>query len=123
MELTQTSVRRESIRQSETWPGITELVVNADNEPLLVAGEVGRGRVLAFAGDSTYQCGRRDNNCVTSNFGGKPCCGCSVATHCADGFRLTLDRRRLRRGDEETVAIEWVPGSDASPMPAKIELD
>ncbi len=36
-------------------PGIQILAVSQNDDPLLVAGEYGRGRVLAFAGDSTWQ--------------------------------------------------------------------
>jgi uncharacterized membrane protein len=35
-------------------PGVGVLLETADQKPLLVSGEFGRGRVLAFAGESTY---------------------------------------------------------------------
>lgn len=36
-------------------PGVRVLLETARGEPLLVSGEYGRGRVLAFAGESTYR--------------------------------------------------------------------
>lgn len=39
----------------KTGPGIRVLLESAAGDPLLVSGEYGRGRVLAFAGESTYR--------------------------------------------------------------------
>ncbi len=39
----------------KTVPGVQVLLEDPAGNPLLVAGESGRGRVLAFAGDSTWQ--------------------------------------------------------------------
>lgn len=104
-------------------PGIIELAVNADQEPLLVAGEFGRGRVLAFAGDSTWQWWMQGQQLRHKQFWRQAMLWLLSRDSMQDGFRLTLDRRRLRRGDEETVGIEWVGGSDNKPMPTKIEIE
>jgi hypothetical protein len=39
----------------KTGPGIRVLIESPAGDPLLVSGEFGRGRVLAFAGESTYR--------------------------------------------------------------------
>ena len=39
----------------KTGPGIRVLIESPAGDPLLVSGEYGRGRVLAFAGESTYR--------------------------------------------------------------------
>ena len=104
-------------------PGIMELVVNADKEPLLVAGEFGRGRVLAFAGDTTWQWWLQGQQLRHKQFWRQSLLWLLGRDSMRDGFRLTLDRRQLRRGDEETVGIEWVAGTDNSAMPTKIELE
>ncbi len=104
-------------------PGVAELAVNADGDPLLVTGEFGRGRVLAFAGDSTYQWWMQGQQLRHKQFWRQSMLWLLGRDSLQDGFRLTLDRRRLRRGDEETVVIEWVGGSDNKPMPGKIELE
>jgi hypothetical protein len=41
-------------------PGARPLAVTSDGKPLLVAGEPGSGRVLAFAGDSTWRWAMQD---------------------------------------------------------------
>ncbi len=104
-------------------PGIDVLAENAQEEPLLVSGEFGRGRVLAFAGDSTWQWWTQGQQLRHKQFWRQSMLWLLGRDTLQDGFRLTLDRRRLRRGDEETVGIEWVAGSDNKPMPAKIELE
>ena len=107
-------------------PGITEVAANsagADGDPLLVAGEFGRGRVLAFAGDSTFQWCLQGQQLRHKQFWRQAMLWLLSRDTMQDGFRLTLDRRRLRRGDEETVGIEWVAGTDNKPMPAKIDLE
>lgn len=103
-------------------PGVMVLAKNPDGAPLLVAGEYGRGRVLAFAGDSTFQWWMEGQQLRHKQFWRQAMLWLLSRDSLQDGFRLTLDRRRLRRGDEETVGIEWVGGSDNKPMPAKIEL-
>lgn len=56
------------LRGANKWPGVKEvpgvqvLAESPDGVPLLVAGEYGAGRVLAFAGDSTWQWWRTGQN-------------------------------------------------------------
>ena len=49
-------------------PGIQVLLESPDADPLLVAGEYGAGRVLAFAGDSTWQWWRSGNQDLHRRF-------------------------------------------------------
>lgn len=49
-------------------PGIQLLAQSPDGVPLLVAGEFGGGRVLAFAGDSTWQWWRQGQSAVHRRF-------------------------------------------------------
>jgi hypothetical protein len=49
-------------------PGIQVLAESPDQVPLLVAGEYGAGRVLAFAGDSTWQWWRQGLNTTHRRF-------------------------------------------------------
>ena len=49
-------------------PGIQLLAESPDHVPLLVAGEYGGGRVLAFAGDSTWQWWRQGQSAVHRRF-------------------------------------------------------
>ncbi len=104
-------------------PGVDVLVATRDDHPLLVTGSYGRGRVLAFAGDSTWQWWMQGKQLRHKQFWRQAMLWLLSRDSMQDGFRLTLDRRRLRLGDEETVGIEWVAGTDKKPMPAKIELE
>ncbi len=49
-------------------PGIQLLAESPDHLPLLVAGEYGGGRVLAFAGDSTWQWWRQGQSALHRRF-------------------------------------------------------
>jgi uncharacterized membrane protein len=49
-------------------PGVQLLAAAPDGTPLLVAGEYGRGRVLAFAGDSTWQWWRQGQQGLHKRF-------------------------------------------------------
>ncbi len=49
-------------------PGVQLLADAADGTPLLVAGEYGKGRVLAFAGDSTWQWWRQGQQSLHKRF-------------------------------------------------------
>ncbi|MHB0957987.1 MAG: glutamine amidotransferase [Pirellulaceae bacterium] len=49
-------------------PGIQVLAESSDRVPLLVAGEYGGGRVLAFAGDSTWQWWRQGQSALHRRF-------------------------------------------------------
>lgn len=49
-------------------PGVQVLAESPDGVPLLVAGEYGRGRVLAFAGDSTWQWWRQGHSTLHRRF-------------------------------------------------------
>jgi uncharacterized membrane protein len=62
------------LKGANRWAGVKEapgvqLLANApDGTPLLVAGEYGKGRVLAFAGDSTWQWWRQGQQSVHKRF-------------------------------------------------------
>ncbi|MCC6508568.1 MAG: hypothetical protein IT423_05650, partial [Pirellulaceae bacterium] len=104
-------------------PGVQELISTPDGAPLLVTGEFGRGRVLAFAGDTTFQWWLQGQALRHKQFWRQSMLWLLGRDSLQDGFRLSLDRRRLMRGDEETVGIEWVGGSDNKPMPSPITLE
>jgi uncharacterized membrane protein len=104
-------------------PGVQAIVTSSNDAPLLVTGEYGRGRVLAFAGDSTYQWWLEGKQLRHKQFWRQALLWLLGRDSLQEGFRLTLDRRRLLRGDEETVGIEWVGGNTNKPMPKSITLE
>lgn len=104
-------------------PGVNLLAATPEGQPLLVTGESGRGRVLAFAGDSTYQWWLQGQQLRHKQFWRQSLLWLLGRDSLQEGFRLVLDRRRLLRGEEETVGIEWVGGSDNKPMPTELSLE
>ncbi len=104
-------------------PGVNVLAKTANEEPLLVTGEFGRGRVLCFAGDSTYQWWTEGQKLRHKQFWRQSLLWLLGRDSLQEGFRIALDRRRLMRGEEEPVSIEWVPGSDNKPMPQTFTLE
>lgn len=104
-------------------PGVQVIGATPDHQPLLVTGEYGRGRVLCFAGDSTYQWWLQGEQLRHKQFWRQSILWLLGRDSLQEGFRLVLDRRRLLRGDEETVGMEWVGGTDNKPMPTNIKLE
>lgn len=104
-------------------PGVQVIAASAKSEPLLVTGEFGRGRVLSFAGDSTYQWWMHGEQLRHKQFWRQSVLWLLGRDSLQVGFRLVLDRRRLLRGEEETVGIEWVGGNDNKPMPKELSIE
>ena len=104
-------------------PGVQVLATTQDSQPLLVAGEFGRGRVLSFAADSTYRWWMQGQQLRHKQFWRQAMLWLLGRDSLQEGFRLVLDRRRLLRGEEETVGIEWVGGSSNKPIPMEMTLE
>jgi uncharacterized membrane protein len=104
-------------------PGVQVIAAGPENQPLLVTGEAGRGRVLAFAGDSTYQWWMQGQQLRHKQFWRQAILWLIGRDSLQEGFRLILDRRRMLLDEEETVGIEWVGGTENKPMPAMLQLE
>lgn len=92
-------------------------------EPLLVASEAGQGRVLAFAGDSTYQWWMQGQELRHKQFWRQCMLWLLRRDSLQEGFRLVLDRRRLLLGEDAELGIEWFGGSSGKPMPEQIRIE
>ncbi len=108
-------------------PGTQTLLKSQDGDPVLVAGETGGGRVLAFAGDTTYQwfmAGEASGQKrVHQQFWRQALLWLIRRDSVSEGFRLGIDRRRMEIDATPKLSIEWFGGSDNKPMPEQIKLE
>lgn len=88
--------------------GSTVMAQTRDAEPLLVAGQPGNGRTLAFAGDSTHRWLRpkSDGPEAHSRFWRQVVLWLAQQEKTDDNLRVRLDTRRLRTGDTLGLGVE-----------------
>jgi uncharacterized membrane protein len=104
-------------------PGVQVLAASEKNEPILVTGEFGSGRVLAFAGDTTYQWWLSGDQQVHKQFWRQAVLWLLRRDAIEEGFLLKLDRRRLSIDDTTAIHLEWFGGTENKPMPEKVKLE
>ncbi len=104
-------------------PGIQVLAASEKGEPILVTGEFGNGRVLAFAGDTTYQWWLGGDQQLHKQFWRQAVLWLLRRDAIDEGFLLKLDRRRLSIDDTAEIRLEWFGGSENKPMPEKLKLE
>lgn len=107
-------------------PGTQVLLSGPNDQPALVAGQFGRGRVLAFAADSTWQwylagdeSGQRKAH---QTFWRQAMLWLVNRDKLQEGFRLTIDSRRQDIDATPHIQIEWYGGSDQKQIPKDIKL-
>ncbi len=105
-------------------PGVQVLLAGPQREPALVTGQFERGRVLAFAGDTTWRWwllgGQKQ---VHQQFWRQAMLWLVQRDSVNEGFRLKLDRRRLLIDETPDLAIEWFGGSDNKAMPDDVRIE
>lgn len=104
-------------------PGIQVLLEGPNREPALITGEFGNGRVLAFAGDSTWQWWLAGQSKIHQQFWRQALLWLIRRDTLNEGFRLELERRRLLLDETPQLAIEWFGGSENKTMPEQIKLE
>lgn len=104
-------------------PGVVVLLEGPNGEPALVTGEVGNGRVLAFAGDSTWRWHLAGQIKEHQQFWRQVLLWLVRRDSLTEGFRLELDRRRWLLDEQPELMIEWFGGSENAPMPSDIKLE
>lgn len=109
-----------------TAPGTQVLLADALGQPGLVAGQFASGRVLAFAGDSTwrwYLAGAEfGQKKAHQTFWRQAMLWLVSRDKLEEGFRLTIDSRRQDIDATPRIGIEWYGGSDQAPMPPEVQL-
>ncbi len=104
-------------------PGVKVLAASEKGEPILVTGEFGNGRVLAFAGDTTYQWWLSGDQQIHKQFWRQAVLWLLRRDAIDEGFLMKLDRRRLSIDDTTAVHLEWFGGTENKPMPEKLKLE
>lgn len=109
--------------QLQRTAGVQVLLEGPKREPALVAGEFGDGRVLAFAGDSTWQWCLAGQTKRHQQFWRQALLWLIRRDTLNEGFRLVLDRRRLLLDETPTMLVEWFGGSDNKTMPKNLNIE
>lgn len=104
-------------------PGVKVLAASEKGEPILVTGEFGTGRVLAFAGDTTWQWWLSGDQQIHKQFWRQAVLWLLRRDAIDEGFVMKLDRRRLSVDDTTGVHMEWFGGTENKPMPEKIKVE
>ena len=104
-------------------PGVKVLAASEKGEPILVTGEFGNGRVLAFAGDTTYQWWLSGDQQIHKQFWRQAVLWLLQRDAIDEGFLMKLDRRRLSIDDTTAIHLEWFGGTDNKPVPEKLKLE
>jgi uncharacterized membrane protein len=104
-------------------PGVQVLATSESNEPILITGEYGSGRVLAFAGDSTYQWWLNGDQQIHKQFWRQAVLWLLQRDSVSEGFVLKLDRRRLTVDETVTLNMDWFGGSEGRKMPDQVKTE
>jgi hypothetical protein len=89
----------------------------------LVTGEFGTGRVLAFAGDSSWRWWLAGHPKIHQQFWRQAMLWLIQRDTLSEGFKLDLARRRLTVDATPELSIEWFAGSDNKPLPSPIKIE
>jgi uncharacterized membrane protein len=102
---------------AKALPGVQLLAASPTGDPLLVAGEYGAGRVLAFAGDSTWQWFRKSaTRDVHLRFWRQAILWLLGRDDQQNTLQIELAKRRFTRQEEISVNVAWRnSGAEAPP--------
>lgn len=107
-------------------PGTQILLAGPQDQPALVAGEFGAGRVLAFAADSTWQWYLAGDDMghkkAHQTFWRQAVLWLVNREKLQEGFRLTIPSRRQEIDATPKIKVEWYGGSDNKPIPANLQV-
>lgn len=107
-------------------PGTQILLSGPQQEPVLVAGQFGKGRVLAFAADSTWQwymAGEESGQKKAhQTFWRQAILWLVNREKLQEGFRLLIDSRRQDIDATPKIKVEWFGGSENRPFPSNLKL-
>lgn len=107
----------------KTAPGIRTLLESPNGEPALVTGTYGRGRVLAFAADSTWQWVLAGEKQSMQQFWRQCILWLINRETLSEGFKLELERRRLLIDETPELLIDWFGGSEERKMPQSVNIE
>ncbi|MBX3420422.1 MAG: hypothetical protein KF752_02585 [Pirellulaceae bacterium] len=112
--------------QLSSSPGTQVLLEDAEGNPALVAGQFGQGRILAFAGDSTWkwylsgeQSGQKRAH---QTFWRQAMLWLVSRDNPYQGFRLDIDSRRQDIDAAPKIRLQWFGGGSQLPLPTQLKL-
>ncbi|MFN3192603.1 MAG: glutamine amidotransferase [Aureliella sp.] len=108
--------------RTKNAPGVQILLETQDKDAALIAGQFGNGRVLAFAGDTTWQWWTAGQKKAHQQFWRQVVLWLISRDSINEGFKLDLERRRLLIDETPKLQIDWFGGSDNKPMPTDIAI-
>lgn len=105
-------------------PGTQVVLAGPQGQIGLVVGQFGAGRVVAFAGDSTWQWfrGGDEQRRAHQTFWRQAVLWLINREKLNEGFQMFIDSRRQDIDAAPTIKIEWHGGSDGSPIPSTIKV-
>ena len=110
-------------RSVQNFPGVSVLATGKkDNQPLIVVGSAGNGRVLCIAFDTSYRWWRSGKSELHKQFWRQSVLWCMRRTSKEESIELTMPERRLYRGQQSTLALKWNGGADMAPVPDDLKV-
>ncbi len=104
-------------------PGTSVLLESPQRDPILVTSEGrGRGRVLAFAGDTTWTWRLAGYKKLHQRFWRQALLWLVRKDSIDEGFKLTLPRRRFQLGEAPKIDVEWFGGATDVPAPGSFRI-
>lgn len=98
--------------------GATTILETSRGAPIMVKGVAQKGRVVAFAGDTTWKWTLDGKRKVHQQFWRQTVLWLIGRESLNEGFKLDLERRRLLIDETPDLAINWFGGSKDKPMPS-----
>jgi uncharacterized membrane protein len=104
-------------------PSVKILGVGHDGQPLLVAGEAGKGRVLCAAFDSSYQWWLQGKSELHRQFWRQAILWGMRREASEETIRVEMTKRqRLFKDQTAEVLVHWTPGEKGTPIPDSTKL-
>jgi hypothetical protein len=113
-------------QELSTNPGVQVLLAGPQRQPALVTGQFGNGRVLAFAGDTTYLWYRNGDESghrrAHQTFWRQAVLWLVNRERLNEGFQMFIDSRRQDIDATPNIRIEWFGGSDGAAIPQSVKV-
>ena len=103
-------------------PGVQWIAQSQNDDPLIVSGESGSGRVLSIAFDSSYVWWRQGRSDVHRQFWRQAVLWTMRRRPPVEGLQIEMPRRSFSLGDATDYSILWTAGADGRTMPKDIQV-
>jgi uncharacterized membrane protein len=110
------------------WSGIkraggTKILANSTaGDPMIVSGQVGKGKIVCLAFDSTYLWYRQGKQAEHKAFWRQLIYWCMRREAVEEGMQIRMSQRRLVLEKSAEAVLEWVGGSENVEMPPNISM-